>query len=60
MTGEISDAAPGTVVNEKNFTVVCGDKNTVTFLEIQAEGGKRMKIADYLRGKPVAKGEVLS
>lgn len=60
MTGEKSDAAPGTVVNEKNFTVVCGDKNTVTFLEIQAEGGKRMKTADYLRGKPVAKGEVLS
>lgn len=60
MTGETSDAAPGTVVNEKNFTVVCGDKNTVTFLEIQAEGGKRMKTADYLRGKPVAKGEVLS
>lgn len=60
MTGEISDAAPGTIVNEKNFTVVCGDKNTVTFLEIQAEGGKRMKTADYLRGKPVSKGEVLS
>ncbi|MGN1135631.1 MAG: methionyl-tRNA formyltransferase [Oscillospiraceae bacterium] len=60
MTGETSNAAPGTVVNEKNFTVVCGDGNTVTFLEVQAEGGKRMKTADYLRGKPVAKGEVLS
>lgn len=60
MTGETSNAVPGTVVNEKNFTVACGDGNTVTFLEVQAEGGKRMKTADYLRGKPVAKGEVLS
>lgn len=60
MTGETSNAAPGTVVNEKNFTVACGDGNTVTFLEVQAEGGKRMKTADYLRGKPVAKGEALS
>ncbi len=60
MTGEKSNSAPGTIVNEKNFTVVCGDGNTVTFLEIQAEGGKRMKTADYLRGKPVKKGEILS
>ena len=60
MTGETTTAAPGTIVNEKNFTVACGDGNTVTFLEIQAEGGKRMKTADYLRGKPVSKGEILS
>lgn len=60
MTGEKSNSAPGTIVNEKNFTVVCGDGNTVTFLEIQAEGGKRMKTADYLRGKPIVKGELLN
>lgn len=60
MTGEKSNSAPGTIVNEKNFTIACGDGNTVTFLEIQAEGGKRMKTADYLRGKPVVKGEVLT
>jgi methionyl-tRNA formyltransferase len=57
--GKKYDAAPGTIVNEKDFTVVCGDGLTVTFTEIQAEGGKRMKTADYLRGKPVTKGTVL-
>ena len=51
---------PGTIVNEKDFTVACGDGKAVTFLEIQAEGGKRMKVSDYLRGKPVIKGSVLS
>ncbi len=60
MTGEKSNSVPGTIVNEKKFTVACGDGNTITFLEIQAEGGKRMKTADYLRGKPVVKGEILS
>lgn len=60
MTGEKTSASPGTIVNEKNFTVACGDGNTVTFTQIQAEGGKRMKTADYLRGKPAERGEILS
>ena len=50
---------PGTVVNANNFTVVCGDGKCVRFTEIQAEGGKRMKTEDYLRGNPVAKGTIL-
>ena len=50
----------GTVVNEKDFTVVCGDGKTVTFTEIQAEGGKRMNVSDYLRGKPIEKGIILN
>lgn len=50
---------PGTVVNANDFTVVCGDGNCVRFNEIQADGGKRMKSVDYLRGKPVEEGTVL-
>lgn len=49
----------GTIVNAETFTVVCGDGKCVRFAEIQAEGGKRMKTEDYLRGKPVTKGTVL-
>lgn len=47
---------PGTVVNAKDFTVACGDGGCVRLTEIQAEGGKRMKTADYLRGKPIEEG----
>lgn len=57
---KVYDKAAGTVVNEKNFTVVCGDGRTVTFTEIQAEGGKRMKVSDYLRGKPIENGVILN
>ncbi|MBR1863427.1 MAG: methionyl-tRNA formyltransferase [Ruminococcus sp.] len=53
-----SGAAPGTVVNEKDLTVACGD-GLIRLTEIQAEGSKRMKTADYLRGKPVEKNTVL-
>lgn len=49
----------GTVVNVKDFTVVCGDGGCVRFAEIQADGGKRMRAADYLRGKPIDEGTVL-
>ena len=50
---------PGTVSDEKKFTVVCGDGNGVTFLEVQAEGGKRMAVSDYLRGKKLERGQKL-
>ena len=50
---------PGTIVNASTFTVACGDGKCIRFTEIQAEGGKRMKTEDYLRGNPVEKGTVL-
>ncbi len=49
----------GTVVNADDFTVVCGDGKCVRFVEIQAEGSKRMSTADYLRGKAIEKGIIL-
>ena len=53
-----SDKPAGTIVNAKDFTVACGE-GLVRFTEIQAEGSKRMKTADYLRGKPVKDGTIL-
>lgn len=60
VNGLTSNHAPGTVVQLKDFTVVCGDGCCVRFTEIQAEGGKRMLTADYLRGKPIKEGTVLT
>lgn len=61
---EISDkiapeAENGEIVDADRFTVKCGDGKTVTFLEVQPEGKKRMNTADFLRGKKLAKGEKL-
>ncbi|MDE6598583.1 MAG: methionyl-tRNA formyltransferase [Oscillospiraceae bacterium] len=54
-----SDRPCGTIVQAKDFTIVCGDGVCVRFTEVQAEGGKRMSTADYLRGKAVQEGTVL-
>ena len=55
----ISDNIAGTVVNTDNFTVVCGDGKCVKFVEVQAEGSKRMNTSDFLRGKSIEEGTVL-
>ncbi len=58
-TDDTSNNVAGTVVNVDNFTVVCGDGKCVRFIEVQAEGSKRMNTADYLRGKSIEKGTIL-
>lgn len=57
--GTYEKAANGEIVDADKFTVKCGDGGLLTFTEIQAEGGKRMKTADFLRGKKITKGEIL-
>ncbi len=55
------DMEPGTqpgIVLDDRLSVSCGD-GVVRLTEVQAEGSKRMKAEDYLRGKPVAKGTKL-
>lgn len=60
ITGDkVTGKQAGTIVNVRNFIVACGDGCCVRFTEIQADGGKRMKTEDYLRGKPIDEGTVL-
>lgn len=49
-----TDAAPGTVLgnDKKGLYVAAGDR-ALLIKELQAEGGKRMRAADYLRGHRV-------
>lgn len=50
-TGE----APGRILSaDKNgIAVACGDGRSLVITELQADGGKRMAAADYLRGHPI-------
>lgn len=48
----------GTVADVEKFAVSCKDK-AIIFNEIQLEGSKRMKTADFLRGRKLTKGEKL-
>ncbi len=55
---EKPNAVSGEFVGEKKFDVACSD-GILRFVEIQAEGGKRMNAAAYLNGKPIKPGEIL-
>ena len=48
----------GSIVDPKSFSVACSD-GVIRFTEIQAEGSKRMKTEDFLRGKPLSGNEKL-
>jgi len=63
--GEKADASnsapPGTVIDidsVKGLLIRTGD-SSAWILELQASGGKRMKAADYLRGRNITVGEQL-
>ena len=45
--GKIAEAG------KQGLAIACGDGLLLRILELQAEGGKRMAAADYLRGHPV-------
>ena len=53
--GEETAAAPGSVVeaNKKGIAIACGDGKLLRFLELQAQGGRRMAAAAYLAGHPI-------
>lgn len=56
--GSATEVAPGTVVSagKQGIEVACGDGQTLLITQLQAEGGKRMAAADYLRGHQVQVG----
>lgn len=55
---ETTDKAPGTVLmaDKKGLKLACGGGTVLQINELQADGGKRMKAADYLRGHPIPVG----
>ena len=54
-TGKRTDKAPGTLLalDKQGLEIACGGGAVVRIAELQAEGGKRMRAADYFRGHPI-------
>ncbi len=53
-------AESGTVLcSDKRLIIACADNTAIELLEIQAEGSKRMKAEDYLKGHPIKEGFVI-
>lgn len=57
---EEEEGVPGTVLEagKKGILVACG-KGALRILELQPDGGKRMRSSDYLQGHPMAVGTVI-
>ncbi len=53
-----TDQPPGTVISLAPLQVACGDGRALCLLDVQAEGANRMAAADFLRGHPLAIGEI--
>ena len=52
---ENTGKAPGSVISadKKGLKLACGGGTVLQINELQADGGKRLKAADYLRGHPI-------
>ena len=46
---------PGTILSagKDGIAIACGDGKSLVITQLQADGGKRMAAADYLRGHPI-------
>ena len=57
--GRAANAEAGTILTagKQGLEIACGDGCSLWILEMQAEGGKRMMAADYLRGHPIETGK---
>lgn len=53
--GESTGKAPGSILSadKKGLKVACGEGTVLQIDQLQADGGKRMAAADYLRGHPI-------
>jgi len=50
--------APGSVASD-SLAIACGGGSMYRLLEVQPEGKKAMPAADFLRGRPLSRGDVL-
>lgn len=52
---ETTGKAPGSILSadKKGLKVACGEGTVLQIDQLQADGGKRMAAADYLRGHPI-------
>ena len=54
--GKETAKEPGTILaaDKAGIEIACGDGKSIVITQLQADGGKRMAAADYLRGHPIS------
>ncbi|MDE5754894.1 MAG: methionyl-tRNA formyltransferase, partial [Oscillospiraceae bacterium] len=58
-TDQENQNAESGVIIDPDFIIQCGGNTTLQFQEVQLEGGKRMHVKEFLRGKKLTKGQKL-
>ena len=55
-----STSSPGRVIKSEQgeVTVACGQKEALSLLEVQRPGRRKQKVEEFLRGYPIAPGEI--
>ncbi len=57
LSEQTADAAQaGVLVDAASLVIACGDGHCIRITELQAEGGKRLRTADFLRGNKLEQG----
>ncbi|WP_313531200.1 methionyl-tRNA formyltransferase [Shinella sp.] len=59
LAAETTASPAGTVIDD-HLTIACGDSGTVRLVRLQKAGGKPLDAGDFLRGTPVAPGQVFA
>jgi len=55
--GCVHELVAGEMLDDRR--VACGEGSVLELLEVQAPGGKALKIADFLRGNAMGAGDIL-
>ncbi len=50
-------AEPGTLIDADQLLVQCGDNTILHLTEVQIEGGKRLPVSEFVRGKKLSAGQ---
>ncbi|MDR1563949.1 MAG: methionyl-tRNA formyltransferase [Oscillospiraceae bacterium] len=56
---DLSGGEAGEIISLSPLTVACGQSTALSILEIQAEGGKKLKAEEFVRGKRLNLGQKL-
>ena len=54
-----AEAPCGSILDEKEFIVQCGQQTAIQFTEVQLEGSKKMPVKEFLKGKKLTQGQLL-
>ena len=57
LTDKTSDAPAGTILDPEQLLVQCGEGTVLRLTEVQTEGGKRLAVSDFVRGKKLTAGQ---